>query len=63
MTLIAAVQASTSLLVQIANPALRTLALAGAAGIGLAAFRVKAPSVRLFTWTAVLYVALGASQQ
>ena len=58
MTLIAAVQASTSLLVQIANPALRTLALAGAAGVGLAAFRVKAPSVRLFTWTAVLYVAL-----
>src|SRR6202165_2203796 len=58
MTLIAAVQASTSLLVQIANPALRTLALAGAAWVGLAAFRVKAPSVRLFTWTAVLYVAL-----
>jgi len=58
MTLIAAVQASTSLLVQIANPALRTLALAGAAGVGLAAFRVKAPSVRLFAWTAVLYVAL-----
>jgi beta-lactamase regulating signal transducer with metallopeptidase domain len=58
MTLIAAAQASTSLLVQIANPALRTIALAGAAGVGLAAFRVKAPSVRLFTWTAVLYVAL-----
>ena len=58
MTLIAAAQASTSLLVQVANPALRTLALAGAAGVGLAAFRVKAPSVRLFTWTAVLYVAL-----
>jgi beta-lactamase regulating signal transducer with metallopeptidase domain len=58
MTLVAAAQASTSLLVQVANPALRTLALAGAAGVGLAAFRVKAPSVRLFTWTAVLYVAL-----
>jgi beta-lactamase regulating signal transducer with metallopeptidase domain len=58
MTLTAAVDASTSLLAQLANPAARALALAGAAGLGLAAFRVKSPSARLFTWTAVLYAAL-----
>jgi beta-lactamase regulating signal transducer with metallopeptidase domain len=58
MTPTAAIQASTSLLVQLANPAARTLALGGAAGLGLAAFRVKITSVRLFTWTAVLYAAL-----
>ena len=51
-------QASTELLAQVANPAVRALALAGAAGLGLAAFRVRATSARLFTWTAVLYAAL-----
>jgi hypothetical protein len=58
MTLTAVVDASTSLLAQLANPAARALALAGAAGLGLAAFRVKSTSARLFTWTAVLYAAL-----
>ena len=58
MTPIAIVQLSTSLLVSLATAAVRALALGGAAGLGLAAFRVKTTSVRLFTWTAVLYAAL-----
>jgi beta-lactamase regulating signal transducer with metallopeptidase domain len=58
MTPIAALDASTSLLSQLANPAGRALAIACIAGLGLAAFRVKATSVRLFAWTAVLYLAL-----
>src|ERR1700722_20982723 len=51
-------EASTTLLAQLANPAARALAVAAAAGLGLAAFRVKATNVRLVTWTAVLYAAL-----
>ncbi len=51
-------QASSNLLAQLANPAARALVLAGAAGLALAAFRVKAASLRLFTWTAVLYGAV-----
>ncbi len=43
---------------QLANPAGRALALACAAALALAAFRVKTTSVRLFAWTAVLYAAL-----
>lgn len=58
MTLIESMRASTELLVQIANPAVRALALAGAAAVGLAIFRVKATSARLSTWRAVLYAAL-----
>lgn len=58
MTPTAAFQASADLLVQLATPAARALALAAAAGLGLAAFRVKATTVRLFTWTTVLYAAL-----
>jgi len=58
MTPIAIVQLSSSLLVSLATPAVRALALGGAAGLGLAVFRVKITSVRLFTWTAVLYSAL-----
>ncbi len=50
--------ASSSLLMQLANPAVRALALAAGAGLGLAAFRVRASSARLFTWTAVLYAAV-----
>jgi beta-lactamase regulating signal transducer with metallopeptidase domain len=42
----------------LANPAARALVLGAAAGLGLAAFRVKTTSVRLFTWTTVLYAAL-----
>ncbi len=52
------VEASTTLLAKLASPAARALALAGAAGLGLAVFRVKATNVRLVTWTAVLYAAL-----
>ena len=58
MTPNAAIEASSSFLVQLVNPAARALALAGATALGLAVFRVKATSVRLFTWTAVLYAAL-----
>ena len=47
-----------NLLTQVANPAARALALALGAGVALTAFRVKAASLRLFTWTAVLYAAL-----
>ena len=52
------VEASTTLLAQLASPAVRALVLAVAAGIGLAAFRVKAANVRLATWTTVLCAAL-----
>ena len=58
MTLIEGMRASTELLVQIANPAVRALPLAGAAGLGLAIFRVKTTSARLSTWRVVLYAAL-----
>ncbi len=54
----AVLQASTNFLAQLANPAARALALGAAAALALAAFRVKATSTRLFTWTAVLYAAL-----
>jgi beta-lactamase regulating signal transducer with metallopeptidase domain len=50
--------ASITLLEQLVNPAARALALGCAVGVGLAAFRVKATSARLFTWRAVLYAAL-----
>ncbi len=56
--MILAASASTSVLAGVANSAVRSLALGGVAGLGLAAFRVKATAVRLFAWTAVLYAAL-----
>src|SRR6476469_7667608 len=46
------------MLLLLVNAALRTLVLAAVAGLGLAAFRVKATSARLLTWTAVLYGSL-----
>ncbi len=52
------IPASTSLLAQLAIPAARALALSVIAGLGLFAFRVKTTSLRLFTWTAVLYAAV-----
>ena len=58
MTATAALQTSSTLLAQLAIPAARGLILGTAAGLGLTAFRVKATSTRLFTWTAVLYAAL-----
>jgi beta-lactamase regulating signal transducer with metallopeptidase domain len=58
MTATVVVQASTSLLTQLVNPAARALALSVVVGIALAAFRVKSTSLRLFAWTAVLYTAI-----
>jgi beta-lactamase regulating signal transducer with metallopeptidase domain len=58
MTPTAAVEASTTLLTQVASPAARALLVGGVAGLGLAVFRVKSTPVRLFTWTAVLYAAI-----
>jgi bla regulator protein blaR1 len=58
MTPAAAIELSTSFLVPLATSAVRALVLAGAAGLGLAAFRTKTTAMRLFTWTAVLYAAV-----
>ena len=59
MTLpLSAIEASAGLLAQLVNPAVRAVALSVAVAAGLAAFRVKATSARLFTRTAVLYAAL-----
>jgi bla regulator protein blaR1 len=57
MTPVSAIRSASSFLMQLANPAARALALAGVAGLGLALLRVTNTSVRLFTWTAVLYAA------
>ena len=48
-----AIPASTLSFPNSLTPAARTLILAAATAIGLAAFRVKATSVRLFSWSAV----------
>lgn len=45
-------------LVELVSAAARTMVLAAIAGLLLAAFRVKATPLRLFTWTAVLYAGL-----
>jgi beta-lactamase regulating signal transducer with metallopeptidase domain len=58
MTPITAIHASTGLLVQLADSAVRALFLGAVAGLGMFALRVRATSARLFTWTAVLYAAL-----
>jgi beta-lactamase regulating signal transducer with metallopeptidase domain len=58
MMLINAVQASTNVLAHLLNPAVRALLLSLIVGGGLAAFRVRTASLRLFTWTAVLYAAI-----
>jgi beta-lactamase regulating signal transducer with metallopeptidase domain len=50
--------AASGILLLLATAAVRSLALAAVSGLVLAAFRVKATSVRLLTWTAVLYAAL-----
>jgi bla regulator protein BlaR1 len=51
-------RASLFLVSELATSAARSLVLAGVAAAGLAAFRAKATSLRLFTWTAVLYASL-----
>jgi beta-lactamase regulating signal transducer with metallopeptidase domain len=53
-----AIPASSALLARLAVPAARALALSVIVGVGLSVFRVKNTSLRLFTWTAVLYAAL-----
>ena len=58
MTLIVALSASTSLLTHLVNPAARALAVGLVVALALAAFRRTTTSLRLFTWTAVLYSAL-----
>lgn len=58
MTLITALPASNTFLVQLAISAARALALSMIAALALFAFRVKTTSLRLFTWTAVLYAAI-----
>jgi beta-lactamase regulating signal transducer with metallopeptidase domain len=58
MTLIAADSASESVLMLLGSSALRSLVLSGVAGLLLAACRVKNTTLRLFTWTIVLYSAL-----
>ena len=50
--------APTTLLARLAIPAARALTLSAIVGLGLSVFRVKNTSLRLFTWTAVLYAAL-----
>jgi beta-lactamase regulating signal transducer with metallopeptidase domain len=58
MILTESMPVSASLLALLVNSAARATALAAVAAFGLAAFRVKATSARLFTWSAVLYAAL-----
>ncbi len=58
MTPTALIEASTSFLVHVADPAARALALGGAVGLALVALRLRSTSTRLFAWTAVLYAAL-----
>jgi beta-lactamase regulating signal transducer with metallopeptidase domain len=58
MTLTTAVEGYSSLPTVLATAATRSLILAVAAGLALAAFRVRDTAARLFTWTVVLYAAL-----
>ena len=51
-------RASLSLLSELFTWAARSIVIAGVAAAGLAGFCVGSISVRLFTWTAVLYVSL-----
>ncbi len=49
---------SLALISQLVTTAARSFVLAGAAAAGLAAFRARTTSLRLFIWTAVLYASL-----
>src|SRR5262245_32302577 len=51
-------QGSAALLWMLATSAARSFVLAAVAAAGLAAFRSRTTSVRLFTWTCVLYASL-----
>ena len=58
MTYIVHISWLTPVLSALGVSALRSLTLAGIAGLGLAALRVKTTSLRLFAWRTVLYAAL-----
>ena len=58
MTPVISVDWTSSLLGALTTAAVRVLALGAVAALGMAAFPMKTTSVRLFTWTAVLYAAL-----
>lgn len=58
MTDIASSLGSGSVLMSLVDSAIRALALSAVTGMALAAFRVKRTSVRLFSWTIVLYAAV-----
>ena len=58
MTLIGAFLPSTTLIVLLLNSSARALALGVVVALALAALRGATTSLRLFTWTAVLYSAL-----
>ena len=58
MTLSSAATGSSILLAQLLSAAVRTIVLAAGTGLLLSLFRLKAVSVRLFAWTAVLYAGL-----
>ncbi len=51
-------RASITLVLELAIWALRSLVLAGVAGVGLAAFRPRTTALRLFVWTSVLYASI-----
>jgi beta-lactamase regulating signal transducer with metallopeptidase domain len=55
MTIADLLTGSPSLITQVGVLAVRCLLLGGVAAVGLAVFRVKSASARLFTWTVVLY--------
>jgi beta-lactamase regulating signal transducer with metallopeptidase domain len=58
MALICTVLPASSFPVMLGDSALRAVIFAAAAGVGLALFRVRSSSLRLLTWTGVLYAAL-----
>lgn len=55
---ISPISLSSAVLLELVNSATRAIVLAGVAGLGLAIFRVKSVSLRLFVWSSVLYAAL-----
>jgi len=58
MTLSSAATGSTILLTQLVTVAVRTIVLAATTGLLMTLFRLRTPAIRLFIWTAVLYLGL-----
>jgi len=58
MALFSATTGSSVLIVQLVTAAVRTMVLAAGAALLLSLFRLRATSLRLFVWTAVLYAGL-----